>query len=329
MYIRPVRLADLALLPRLRRQTLRLNLPASLVTGFSPQRAALASWFPLTTGIRTFVLGEPRLRAFIQVASRARGYKWEVLYLGGAGSRETCESDMHPWLLLLNYTAAAAGRRRVTRLLAKVPETAAESACFRRAGYQPYARELVYSKVYTEDDRHEVEAPALRPQRPSDAWMIHRLYFITAPRLVQDAEAHTSHHWELERARPGGLRERGWVVEDEAETVAYARALSRWRVHLVEWLVGPAQGELAPGLVRQTLAHLPAAPGDRVYCCLREYQPEVEEAVRAAGFTLSGTQALMVKYLAVKASARERVFAPVLRARPQRVPAYLRRAGGA
>lgn len=327
MYIRPVRLADLPLLTRLRRQTLRLDLPASLVMRFSPLRAALASWFPLTTGTRTFVLGEPRLRAFVQVAARARGQKWEVVYLG-AGIRESCEADSHPWPLLLNYAAIAASRRRVTRLLAKVPETVADLVCFRRAGYTPYARELIYTKVYSEEDRYVDAGPELRPQRASDAWMIHRLYFATAPRAVQDAEAHTSNHWELRRVRSGGLRERGWVVEEEAETVAYARALSRWHVHMVEWLFGPAQREMVPGLVRQTLAQLPAAPGDRVYCCLREYQSEVEEAVQAAGFTLSGTQALMVKYLAVKATVRERVFAPALPAAARRVPSYLRRAGG-
>lgn len=328
MYIRPVRLADLPLLTRLRRQTLRLDLPASLVTRFSPLRAALVSWFPLTTGTRTFVLGEPRLRAFVQVAARARGQKWEMLFLGGAGIRESCETDSHPWLLLLNYAAVAAGRRRVTRLLAKVPETVVDLVCFRRAGYTPYARELIYTKVYSEEDHCAGAGPELRPQRASDAWMIHRLYFATAPRTVQDAEAHTSNHWELRRVRSGGLRERGWVVEEEAETVAYARALSRWHVHMVEWLLDPAQREMAPGLVQQTLAQLPAAPGDRVYCCLREYQSEVEEAVQAAGFTLSGTQALMVKYLAVKATVRERVFGPARPAAARRVPSYLRRAGG-
>lgn len=327
MFFRSVRLADLLRLGRLQRRLLQLDLPESAVTGFSPLEAAIAGWLPGRTGRRTYVMGDRQPRAFIQVAMRARGYKWEVVCLGGAAIPETCEGDDHPWLLLLNYVALVAGRRRATRLLAKVPEPAADLACFRRAGFQPYGHEVIYGKVYDADDHLAPGGLDLRAQRPSDDWLVHRLYFQTAPRPVQDAEAYTSHEWELRRARPGGLRERGWLVEDDGETAAYARTLSRRHAHMVEWLYQPAQRAILPDLIRQTLARLPAAPGDHVAWCVRDYQGEAGAALEAAGFVPASEQTLMVKYLAVKVPARPRPFAPV-RAKAGGVPSYLRRSGG-
>lgn len=333
MYIRSVRLVDLVRHGRLNRHVLRLNLPESAVVGLSPLRVSVRSWLPGASGLRTFVLGDEQPRAFIQMATRDHGHIWSVLALGGEPAPvepETCGDPAHPWLLLLTSAAVLATRRQVTRLLAKAPETTPELACFRQAGFQTYGRELIYTRAYLPGDRLVEAGGEPRPQRGGDAWAIHRLYFQTAPRAVQDAEAHTSNRWELRKGRPGGVREQGWLLEDGAETLAYARTLSRRRRHLAEWLFQPAERELLPRLLRQTLARLPAAPGDLVYWRLPEYQAEAEATLLAAGFTLATTQTLMVKFLAVKAAARERSFAPAARAKARRVPSiqsYLRRAG--
>lgn len=333
MYIRSVRLVDLIHHGGLSRQVLRLNLPEAAVIGLSPWRVSVRSWLPGASGLRTFVLGDERPRAFIQVATRDHGHIWSVLTLGGEpapGEPERCDDPMHPWLLLLTSVAVVATRRQVTRLLAKVPEATPELTCFRQAGFQTYGRESIYTRAYLPGDRLVEAGSEPRPQRGGDAWAIHRLYFQTVPQPVQDAEAHTSNRWELRARRPDGVREQGWLLEDGAETLAYARTLSRRRRHLAEWLFQPAERALLPRLLRQTLARLPAAPGDQVYWRLPEYQAEAEETLLAAGFTLAMTQTLMVKYLAVKVAARERSFAPAIRGKARRLPSiqsYLRRAG--
>lgn len=326
MYIRSVRLTDVPRLRRLRAHALRLNLPAALVTGFSPTRAALTNCLPVPSSARTFVLADKRPRAFIQTGARARGHRWEVLYLGAGLLTETVDSETHPWVHLLNFTALAAGRRRVTRLLAKAPSGEKAESYFREAQYQAYGQEQIYTKIFTAADRVVDDELDIRPQRPSDAWQVHRLYFLAAPRGVQDAEAYTSNHWELHAARPGGLREQGWLVDDGTETLAYARVLSRWRSHSIEWLFQPDHRDLRPHFVRQTLARLPAAPGDRVYCSLPEYQSDAVDDLEEAGFTLSATQTLMVRYLAVKATGRVRLFAPAAPGKARVVPSYMRRA---
>jgi hypothetical protein len=332
VYIRSVRLTDIVRHGRLSRQLLRLNQPDASIIGRSPFDVSVRSWLPMSGSLRTFVLGDERPRGLIQVAARDRGHIWVVLALGSEETRlapEGWEDPTHPWVLLLNSMAVLAVRRRVTRLLAKTPETAPELACFRQAGYQVYGREFIYARPYAAADRLAEAGNEPRPQRGGDAWAIHRLYFQTAPRAVQDAEAHTSNRWELRQARRGA-REHGWLLEDGAETLAYTRTLSRRGAHLVEWLFNPAHRDLLPRLGRQTLARLPASPGDQVFVRLPEYQAEAEATLVEAGFTRVATQALLVKYLAVKAAAREPSFALRARAKASRAPSvqsYLRRAG--
>jgi hypothetical protein len=323
MFIRSVRLADILLLPRLQRQTLQLDAPETLITDYSPPRVALISWLPLASSVRTFVLGNRRAQAFIQLAVRARGHIWEVLFLGSEASATPPDASAHPWHLLLNSAAIVAARRRVTRLLAATPEDEATLAIFRGAGFQTYAHETVYGKIFEAGDRLGEAPPEGRAQGASDAWLIHRLYFQTIPRTVQDAEARTSNYWELRRAWPGGPRERGWLLEEDAEIIAYTRTLSHGQAHRVEWLYQPAHRELLPQLVRQTLAHLPAAPGHHVFWRVPEYQHEVGALLEEAGFSPVSAHALMVRYLAVKVAARERLFAPIAPAKRRRaLPTY-------
>jgi hypothetical protein len=333
VYIRSVRLADLARFGRLSQRVLRLNEPEVRGPARAPFEAAALSWLPVRSGLRTFVLGDDRPRAFVQVAARDHGHIWDVVTLGSEAAwtdQMPFDDPAHPWALLLTSAAVVAGRRRVTRLLARVPEDAAEAACFRQAGYQPYGHEVLYARPFAAGDRVADATHEPRPQRGGDAWSIHRLYFQTAPRATQDAEAHTSNRWELRPRRPGGPREQGWLLEDGAETLAYTRALSWHKAHTVEWLFAPDHRDVLPRLVRQTLARLPAAPRDRVVWRLPDYQREAEPALCEAGFTPIGSQVLLVKYLAVKAPARERSFVPARRVKGRGLPStpsYLRRAG--
>ncbi|MCC6625866.1 MAG: hypothetical protein IT340_00565 [Chloroflexi bacterium] len=333
MYIRSVRLADLARFGHLSQRVLRLAEPEVSVVGRTPFETSVRSWLPVRSGLRTFVLGDDRTRAFVQVAARDRGPIWDVVAIGSEADiadQVPLDDPAHPWVLLLTSAAVLATRRRVTRLLARVPEMTEEIACFRQAGWQPYGRETIFVREFAAGDRVADATHEPRTQRNGDAWAIHRLYFQTAPRQTQDAEAHTSNRWELRPRRPGGPREQGWLLEEGAEALAYTRALSWRKAHSVEWLFAPDHREVLPRLVRQTLARLPAAPRDRVYWRLPDYQQEAEPALREAGFSPIGSQALLVKYLAVKAAARERSFVPATRAKGRRVPSaqsYLRRAG--
>lgn len=333
MYIRSVRLTDLARHRRLSQHLLRLNLPESAVTGLSPFDVALVSWLPVRSGLRTFVFGDDRPRAFIQVAARDSGYIWDVTAIGSevdALDSASLDDPGHPWVLLLNSASVLATRRRVTRLLARVPEDAREMACFRQAGYHPYGRKRIYRRILEASDRVIDTAGEPRTQRVGDAWAIHRLYFQSVPRPVQEAEAHTSNRWELRKARPGGPRETGWLLEDEAETIAYIRTVSRRRVHMVDCLFQAERRDVLARVVRQTLGRLPATPGDQVFWRLPDYQADAEEALLEAGFSLVGTQCQLVKYLAVKVAARERSFVPAARSKVRRassVQSYLRRAG--
>lgn len=321
MYIRSAGLADIVQLSRLRHRTLRLGLPASQINRLTPLNAALTGWLPIASRAYTFVLGERRPQAFLQVLAPARSHRWEILTLGGDSSVDAEESDEHPWHLLLNYAALTAGRRGVTRLLAKVPEAAGEIDFFRQAGFNAFSRELIFSKVYTAEDRRPVEGPLPRSQRSSDNWLVHRLYFQTEPRTVQDSEAATSNTWEVRRGQPGQPRERGWLFDEGAETIAYVRTLSDRHAHMAELLFQPTHRHQLPGLIRQVLSQLPAANGDRVYWCIRDHQAETEAILAEAGFGLAGAQALMVRFLAVKMAARERLFAPVRAPRARRLAA--------
>lgn len=163
-----------------------------------------------------------------------------------------------------------------------------------------------------EDDENTIRPDVpLRRWRQHDAWGLLRLYDACTPKLVQLAESLTND--ELIHTRAAGGRT--WylpLLEPETSAFVHDRGarLGGWlrlrhgrgsQPHMLSLMAHPDDPGVAPALLRFGLRVL-AQGGPRPVCCqAREYETATVDALRAAGFTHTGTDALLVRHLTMRA----------------------------
>jgi hypothetical protein len=322
--VRQVRLSDLPALRRL--DTLfRFNQPDAQLQPYSPLRSGLSAGLPGGRGRRSaFVacLGE-RLVGFAEFRAVYPDQRWLLLALGGAAGVYGADPV---WEALLAHGVRSAGLQGSKRLYARLPQGSPVGPAARRVGWVPYASETIFSA-------YDVVAPAprvpLRSQRPADTWAIHQLYNAAVPRPVQDAEAFTSHRWDVRPGADGrGTRIAGWLLEEGHQLLGYARVTSRGETHLLEAVHHPERRDVLPELIGGALASLPGRPARRVYCPVRTYQAEVASRLEERGFVPILEQDLHVRYTTVNVRSPALDTVPfhveVRDKLPQRVPTFLR-----
>jgi len=241
-------------------------------------------------------------------------------------------------LEMVQYALNAAIMRGVHRVFARVEDERPELEIFGKLGFQRYARELTYWLPSAADgldalarldtlaasdppDAERASAGAnsrgagasvpLRPWHRHDAWGLLRLYDACTPKVVQLAESLTND--ELIHTRAAGGRT--WylpLLEPETSAFVHDRGarLGGWLrlrhgrgspPHMLSLLAHPDDPGVAPALLRFGLRVL-AQDGPRpVYCQAREYETATVDALRAAGFAHTGTDALLVRHLTMRA----------------------------
>lgn len=330
--IRPLGLRDLRGLLAMARGGVTLNAPDSVVEGFAPLRELLRV-SPLLYRrqlTRTYVARcASTACALLQARDRGWPPKWDIVYLGAAeGMRATGrQGRAELWTALLDYTTAAAGRRGVPRLYAKLPVVTDEAAerAFQDAGYVPYGAETIYElrggTPFANVPGQDGEATEVRPQLAEDTWAVHQLYTLTEPKPAQYAEAYTSQRWDLTRQRFSRQRSKvyGVVIDRSPDLVGYCRVTKHGKHSRIDLLVQPQARELLGCAIDATLRWLRPAHDERVYCALREHQQDLHTVLTARGFRPRGTQHLLIRYTVVSIRAtsgapnrvRERVRAAV------------------
>ncbi len=322
--VRPVSVRDLPSLRRLG-PVFRFDQPDAQLAPYSLLRAGLSAAMPGGRRRRRPVFvarSGDRLVGYAEFRPISPDQRWLLLAIGGAagGAGEPV------WDALLRHGVIGAGLGGSRRLYARVPSGAPVVAALRRGGWTPYATETIFSA-------YNLVAPGapcrLRRQRPADTWAIHQLYNAAVPRPVQEAEAFTSHRWDVP---PGavrrGIRIDGWLLEEGHHLLGYARATTRDGTSVLELIHHPERRDVLADLIGGALAALPSRPARRVYCPVRAYQAEVASRLEEHGFAPSLEQELLVRY--TTAQMRSPAFDAVpfhveVRDKlPQRVPTFLR-----
>ena len=271
-----------------------------------------------------------RLLGLAQARRRGKGDAWDLTYLAAlsASSGNTTSPPTSDVLLeLLQYALNAAIVRGVQRVFARVDDERPELELFSRAGFQRYARELSYwlpelpTTPSGSEARSATDAPnprpsdrdslALRRWRRHDAWGLLRLYDATTPRRVQLAECLNSEEFVHTHAA-GGRAKSLPLLEPPVHAFVHDRGvrLGGWlrlrhgrgtQPHQLWMMVHPEDAHLAGPLLRYGLRQLAGAQPRPVLCQVREYDGVVIDALRAAGFEHSGTRALLVRHLVMRA----------------------------
>ncbi len=271
---------------------LRCDLARQLLSPHHPLRELLASWLRPHEPCYTLLLWEDRrLLACAQAQSCRQDSSWQVRYLAVWKAGQEAAAGL--WEELLIGMGTAAGRHRVTRLLAAVPgEESLEM--FRRVGFSPFAEETILQAESTPAAAGRPFA-AFQPVQAENLWAIQQLYVGLTPPIVQHAEGHSNDFWQ-----PHGGTE-AWAWQEEGVVRAYLRRWRGPRGTRLDLLLDPAYRQYAA----EMLAHGLGGAAAPTYLVLRSYQGELLEVTRRAGFRPCARQVLLAKYLTVRQEARQ------------------------
>jgi hypothetical protein len=322
--IRPYSVGDMPALLRFP-GLLRLDVPDSLLMDRSWTLDFPAVLPVLRKDRPAFVaIADGQLVGFLRFSPRRPDGRWVVSAIGASTG---VYAPQPVWEALLSHGVRAAGLRGVRRLFARVPVGHAVVDTMHQSGWVSYSRETVFRA----ERLIAIGSPGreLRLQEPADTWAIHQLYAATAPRQVQEIEALTSHIWDMDRSRRGlrGIRQTGWLLQENGELAAYARYTRGSRAGMIDAVVAAGRaGHLGTLLDGVIAAPRPGRPRP-VYCALRAYLIDSKDELTQRGFSPIGEQELLIRYTTATARTPrgEPVHFPVeLRpAMPRRVPTFL------
>ena len=296
--VRPFDLRDMTLIRRLGERGVSLHTASALAENFHPLRGALRSM--LVGGeFPTFVWKHENgdRAGFIQLRIANGAAQAHVLYVsprcgdeehdrpGANGGDVLRNRDCAIWLALLDEAVAGVGSRGIQHVIAEVDERGDELVVLRRAGFAVYTRQDIWSVRATEYRPLGVAARPITRRAQSDEWDIQLLYANTVPRLVQLVEP-------LPTAGDG----EGWVVRHGDELAAYVSirrgAMATW----LRFFIHPDAEAEADEIVAAALEVAFAAEPELVYCCVRRYESWLPGALERAGFSVCGSQAVMVRH---------------------------------
>ncbi|MCB8983055.1 MAG: hypothetical protein H6659_04480 [Ardenticatenaceae bacterium] len=188
------------------------------------------------------------------------------------------------WLALLDQAVVEIGQRGIHSLVAEVSESGDELPVLRRAGFAVYTRQDIWvlENGHTEKLNH---SNLLSQRQPTDDWDIQLLYANTVPRLVQMVEP-----------LPPLSSGESWVLREEGEVTAFVHIQ---KGSLASWLrlfIHPHAESRVDEIVAAALHLARPAISCPVFCCVRRYQSWLQGPLHRAGFSLWGSQAVMVKH---------------------------------
>src|SRR5215213_1518098 len=322
--VRPYSVADMPALLRLL-GVLRLDVPDSLLQA-RPWMLDFPSTLPVLRKERpAFVaIADSQLVGFVRFSPRRPDGRWVISAIGASTGVYAPEPV---WEALLAHGVRAAGLRGVRRLFARVPVGHPIVDTLHQSGWVSYSRETVFRA-----ERLTPIAPSgrhLRLQEPADTWAIHQLYAASTPRQVQEIEALTSHIWDMDQSRrtSRGIRQTGWLLEENGELAAYARYTRGSRAGMIDAVVVPGKAAHLGMLLDGVIATPRRGRTRPVYCALRTYLMDLHHELSSRGFSAIGEQELLIRYTTASARSTrgEPVYFPVeLRpAMPRRVPTFL------
>jgi hypothetical protein len=279
---------DVGLVKTLADRGVCLDSETGLTEGNHPLQHALLSYLMPMAGAPTLIWRADgnHHAVFGQLRHRAGEEHARVLYIAPAA-----EAAGDGWHHLIDRLAVEAGERRAQNLIAEVNEKSPEFEALRQAGFAIYARQTLWHlPAGLPPSPDGAGSVPLRPATRADSIGVHTLYSNVVPRLVQQVEPGPQHI------------ERGYVLQDSGELVAYLDVRRGPQGIWVEPFLHPEADDLSEAVLQACLCLLPGRKEKPLYVCVRRYQNWLQEVVARVGFEPLGSQAVMVKRLAVRLS---------------------------
>jgi hypothetical protein len=276
---------DVGLVKTLADRGICLDSETGLTEGNHPLQNALVSYLMPMAGAPTLIWRADgnHHAAFGQLRHRPGEEHARVLFIAPAA-----QHAIEGWQNVIERLVVEAGERRAQNLIAEVNDKSPEYETLREAGFAIYARQSLWK--LSSDPAPDGPSVALRPAVRSDVIAVNTLYSNVVPRLVQQVEPGPQHI------------ERGYVLQESGELLAYLDVRRGPQGVWIEPYLHPEADDCAEAVLASCLRLLPGRAEKPVYLCLRRYQNWLHEVVASVGFVPLGSQAVMVKRLAVRLS---------------------------
>ncbi len=290
--IRSFHLRDVALVHRLGEQGVILQTQAALTRISRPTRRAMINMF-VGGSFTTFVWKSDDRQAvgFAQLSLDSANASAHLACISAQGARvsrpDNVNIDEDIWLPLLDDLAQEAGRRGVHNLVAEADEDGPELSILRRAGYAVYTRQDIWICDQTPEANSD---DLLHSRQPIDDWDISVLYSNIVPGLIQSVEP-----------TPPLFTGKNWVLRENGELSAFVHILSGPVASWMRLLIHPNAHTKPRIIISEALGLKPPTPEHPVYCCVRRYQSWLQAPLEQAGFRYWGSQAVLVKHMALRA----------------------------
>lgn len=299
-------LADLPRLGQIRR-VVPLYEPGSGVS-FPPSdfwRSMTASALGRLNHVVLVARSGDRLVGLARYRTDAPDQRWQIDLLAS----ETGIYDPNPvWRALIVEGIRQAGMSGVKRLYAVAER---DSGVWRALVAEQYAGFASETVLVCKNPAPSGRSRSVRLQQTSDTWAVHQLYIAAVPKDVQQAEALTSHEWDMDQRRLSGGRMRtGWLIESGHQVIGCCRMTERSSGNLIELLVMPDDYDAGEALLDHALAVLPrSGSSHQTWCAIRGYQQELIPMFLERGFTPILEQDHLVRYTTVqqRVVAQERI----------------------
>jgi hypothetical protein len=284
--IRSFDLRDITLVAQIEQQGTPLNAELALTRHPQPLQAALSGMFSLRgRAQRTYILRTENYSGLLQLRQRSNARQGVIAYIAPDLKNNLPAAEL--WTDLLDHAARQAGQLGIQHLVAEAPEDSPAIEVLQRAGYAIYLRQDILQLVRT---RLTISAePIMRPCETHDEWGVQQLYTNIAPRLVQQAEGLPQLH------RTGSVR--GYVLEDQAEIVAYLEVRRGPDGAWFNLLIHPRAEARASQIIQFGLSLFGSNWNAPISCGVRRYQEWLRRPLEALGFEAFGSSVIMVKHL--------------------------------
>ena len=309
--IRPFRFWDAALVARLQRAGVALDLETYLTRSHSPLGTAITSHlFPARHRACTCIADHREedggCLGLAQMRQRPERKEYVVAFIAPALS---AGGGVHAtWQRLLAHLAVKAGERGGQRLYAGLPGEGEEYQIFRHVGFTAYAQEDVYQCCHRLPLPQVAQLP--RRQRERDGWGLQKLYGAVTPRAVQAAQGSGHGEWELAPYHwPANPQQRGYVWETSGEVSAALQVRSTADAHWLRLLLHPDMLDQATAVVAAAMASIGRPSRQKIFWAVRTYEAGMQAALAEFGFEPVASQTLVVKHCTIW--AREPALKPV------------------
>jgi len=186
-------LGDLYLLQRLHRQATRFDTVQTLADASSPFFAALSSVAPLRNGkVDTYVLrqaGHGLVQdGFLQVQRRPNRPEADIICL--APQLEALNGHPAIWSKLLSYYLHELQHHPVERIYCDASDQPLPVNTLCSVGFQSYCRQTIWRLPTGPENFRHLVTSLLRQAGEGDQWALTRLYELSTPDAVQQAEGY-------------------------------------------------------------------------------------------------------------------------------------------